>query len=74
MPPKQKEELSDTDRQQLEELLSEREFEARLRARRKAQFESVKVWAQWLAAAALGASIVKDAAAWALSRLKEWLA
>ena len=62
--------LSDTDRAELEELLSERAFEEKLRARRKARFESVKLWAQWATAVGLLISMAKEPLAWALSRLK----
>ena len=68
-----KPELSDSDRAELDEFLSERVFEEKLRARRNAQFDSVKVWAQWVAAVGLFVTMAKDGIAWVLSHIKGWL-
>jgi hypothetical protein len=58
------------DRAEVEEILEERRFEEKLRALRKARFDSVKLWAQWITAVALLASMLKDGASWLISHIK----
>lgn len=58
--------FSESDRAELDELLSERRFQDLLKARRKRIIEAVKGWAGWLTAVAAAVTLITSnaSAAW----------
>lgn len=63
---------SESDRTKLDELLSERAFDEKLRARRKAAIDSAKAWATWIITMAAAVSLVKDWVATSWKQLIAW--
>lgn len=65
---------TESDRAHLDELLSERAFEEKLRARRKAAIDSANAWATWVITMAAAVSLLKDWAAATWKQLITWAA
>lgn len=63
---------SESDRNRLDELLSERAFEEKLKARRKIAVESAKAWATWIISMAAAVSLLKDWGVAAWKHLINW--
>jgi hypothetical protein len=58
--------FSDSDRAELDELLSERRFQDLLKARRKRIIDAIKGWAGWITAVAAAVTLISSnaSAAW----------
>jgi hypothetical protein len=58
--------FSESDRQELDEFLSERRFQELLKARRKRIIDAVKGWAGWITAVAAAVTLITSnaSAAW----------
>jgi hypothetical protein len=65
--------LSDSDRAQLDDILTEREHEAWLQQRRTRLFDTLKTGAQWITAIMIGISMLKDTAVSAWHWTLHWL-
>lgn len=64
---------SNEERNRLDELLAERVFEAKLRAKRKAQIDAAKAWATWFISMAAAFSLLKEWVVDLWKQLITWL-
>jgi hypothetical protein len=62
---------SDSERETIDALLKDREFEQQLSTRRAKRWESIKAWAQWVTVVLAAGGVIWDKASLALAFVRE---